>query len=201
MAKQPTSKERVTEAIDRRPVPVHIFRLGDEDIGRQAEAELGLIARRSGGDYLKAADAEELRRHINSALAVRATRPARLERTAAAGGTAEASDEPTSELVKSAVATIKSTVPVAEEPKLSKLQGSVSYYGLPAKKAKLILEGEASQIVLRTDNQGNFSVEDVEPGLYTLSTEAVVKNTFRYASRKLKVDASGGTKTLDLTLE
>jgi hypothetical protein len=201
MAKQPTSKDRVTEAIDRRPVPVYIFRLGDEDIGRQAEAELGLIARRSGGDYLKAADAEELRRHINSALAVRATRPARLERSTTAAATAQASDEATSELVKSAVATIKSSVPVAEEPKLSRLQGSVSYYGMPAKKAKLVLEGEASQIVLRTDNQGNFSVEDVEPGMYTLSTEAVVKNTFRYASRKLKIDGAGGTKTLDLTLE
>jgi hypothetical protein len=138
-------------------------------------------------------------------MAVRASRPARressAETTATTVATAQATDQTTAELVKSAVATIKSTVPVADEPKLSKLQGSVSYYGLPAKKAKLILEGEASQIVLRTDNQGNFSVEDVQPGTYTLTTEAIVKNTFRYASRKLKIDAAGGTKTIDLDLQ
>jgi endonuclease III len=143
------------------------------------------------------------------ALAVKASRPARRETTATTTAataasmiaTAQATDETTAELVKSAVATIKSTVPVPEEAKLSRLQGSVSYYGMPAKKAKLILEGEASQIVLRADNQGNFSVENVEPGIYTLSTEAVVKNTFRYASRKLKIDHSGGTKTIDLDLQ
>ena len=70
-----------------------------------------------------------------------------------------------------------------------------------AKRAKVVLEGEATQLVVRTDSQGNFSIEDVEPGVYTLSTEAIVKNTFRYASRKLKVDNSGRTKTIDLILE
>jgi len=213
MAKQPTTRDRVLEAIDRRPVPVHIFRIGDEELSRQSEAELGQIARRSGGDYLTLTSADELRAKIQQAMAVRASRPARRESTgttaatttatttATTVATAQASDETTAELVKSAVATIKSTVPVAEEPKLSKLQGSVSYYGLPAKKAKLILEGEASQIVLRTDNQGNFSVEDVQPGTYTLTTEAIVKNTFRNASRKLKIDGAGGTKTIDLDLQ
>jgi hypothetical protein len=209
MAKQPTSRDRVLEAIDRRPVPVHIFRIGDEELSRQSEAELGQIARRSGGDYVTLTSADELRAKIQSALAVKASRPARRETTATTTAatpastiaTAQATDETTAELVKSAVATIKSTVPVVDEPKLSRLQGSVSYYGMPAKKAKLILEGEASQIVLRTDNQGNFSVEDVEPGIYTLSTEAVVKNTFRYASRRLKVDGNGSTKTIDLDLQ
>ena len=99
------------------------------------------------------------------------------------------------------MATIKSSVPASEPPKLSRLQGSVTYYGLPAKRAKLVLEGEASQVILRTDAQGNFSVDDVEPGTYTLSTEAIVKNTFRYASRKLKIDNSGETKTSDLELQ
>jgi hypothetical protein len=217
MAKQPTSRDRVLEAIDRRPVPVHIFRIGDEELSRQSEAELGQIARRSGGDYVTLTSADELRAKIQSALAVKASRPARRETIATTTATtsatttaatrastiatAQATDETTAELVKSAVATIKSSVPVAEEPKLSRLQGNVSYYGMPAKKAKLVLEGEASQIVLRTDNQGNFSVEDVEPGIYTLSTEAVVKNTFRYASRRLKVDNSGGTKTIELVLQ
>jgi hypothetical protein len=201
MAKQPTSKDRVLEAIDRRPVPVYIFRVGDEQLGRQADAELGQIARRSGGDYVKIATEDELRRQISSALAVRATRPARAENTAKTVATAQATDETTAELVKSAVATIKSSVPVVEEPKLTRLQGSVSYYGLPAKRAKLVLEGEASQVVLRTDNQGNFSVEDVEPGVYTLSTEAIVKNTFRYAARRLKIDNAGGNKTVDLDLQ
>jgi hypothetical protein len=209
MAKQPTSRDRVLEAIDRRPVPVHIFRIGDEELSRQSEAELGQIARRSGGDYVTLTSADELRAKIQLALAVKASRPARRETTATTTAataasmiaTAQATDETTAELVKSAVATIKSTVPVPEEAKLSRLQGSVSYYGMPAKKAKLILEGEASQIVLRADNQGNFSVENVEPGIYTLSTEAVVKNTFRYASRKLKIDHSGGTKTIDLGLQ
>jgi hypothetical protein len=202
MAKQPTTKDRVLEAIDRRPVPVHIFRIGDEELSRQAEAELGQITRRSGGEYLKVTSGDELREKIQSALAVRASRTAaRTDSGTKTVATAQVTDETTAELVKSAVATIKSSVPAVEEPKLTKLQGSVSYYGLPAKRAKLVLEGEASQVMLRTDNQGNFSVEDVEPGIYTLSTEAVVKNTFRYASRRLKIDNSGGTKTLDLSLE
>jgi hypothetical protein len=114
---------------------------------------------------------------------------------------AQATDDTTAEMIKSAVATIKSTAPVVEEPKLTRLQGNVAYYGMPAKRAKLILAGEATQIVLKTDAQGNFSVEDVEPGVYTLSTEAIVKNTFRYASRQLKVDGIGGTKTIHLDLQ
>jgi hypothetical protein len=206
MAKHKTTREQVLESLDRRPVPVYIFRLGDDEIGRQEESELTQFARRSGGEYLKAADGAELRKHIESALAVRASRGRKPDPHAAATATATDGgatdpDATTNDLIKSAVATIKSSVPESEPSKLSKLQGSVSYYGLPAKRAKLVLEGEASQVVLRTDAQGNFSVEDVEPGVYTLSTEAIVKNTFRYASRKLKIDGSGATKTVDLDLQ
>ena len=201
MAKQKIAKEQVFESIDRRPVPVYIFRIGDDDIGRQAESEMGQIARRSGGDYLKAANAEELRKHLHMALAVHATRPAKLERTNQTQNTEHGGDETTAEMIKSAVATIKTSTPAPEEIKTARLQGSVSYYGIPAKRAKIILEGDANQVVARTDSQGNFSIEDVEPGTYTLSTEATVKNTFRYASRKLRVDNSGRAKTIDLILE
>ena len=91
--------------------------------------------------------------------------------------------------------------PSREELKPARLTGNVSYYGTPAKRAKIVLEGDATQVVVRTDSQGNYSIEDVEPGTYTLWTEATVKNTFRYATRKLKVDNSGRTKTLDMILE
>jgi hypothetical protein len=201
MAKQKTTKDQVFEAIDRKPVPVYIFRVGDEDIGRQTESELGQIARRSGGEYLKAADGAELRKHIQAALAIHATRPTSLGRTAQAGGAATATDATTAEMIKNAVSTIKSTSPEIDEPRLSRLQGSVSYYGVVAKRAKIVLEGEATQLTARTDSQGNFNIDDVEPGVYTLWTEATVKNTFRYASRKVKIDNSGRTKTLDLILQ
>jgi hypothetical protein len=210
MAKHKTTKEQVLEAIDRRPVPVYIFRLGDDEIGRQAESELVQIARRSGGDYQQVANMSELGKQIRSALAVSASRPDKpsstVAATATAHGTAVASDgsavaPDVSAEIANAIATLKSDAAPREEMKVSRLQGNVSYYGTPAKRAKIVLEGEATQVVVRTDSQGNFSIEDVEPGVYTLWTEATVKNTFRYATRKLKIDNSGRTKTLDLILE
>ncbi|MEX2138956.1 MAG: hypothetical protein WD894_06815 [Pirellulales bacterium] len=203
MAKHKSTKDQVLEAIDRRPVPIYIFRLGDDEMVRQAESELVQIARRSGGDYLKAADAAELGKQMRAALAVSASRPEKpagaVTATANATGAPVAADV-TAEIAN-AIATLKSDVTPREELKPARLQGNVSYYGTPAKRAKIVLEGEATQVVVRTDSQGNFSVEDVEPGVYTLWTEATVKNTFRYATRKLKVDNSGRTKTLDLILE
>ena len=203
MAKHKTSKDQVLEAIDRRPVPIYIFRLGDDDIGRQAESELVQIARRSGGDYVQVANVTELGKHIRSALSVSASRPtkpaAAVTTTPATTGTAVATDVGAE--IAAALATLKSDVPMQEDLKPVRLQGHVSYYGTPAKRAKIVLEGDATQVVVRTDSQGNYSIEDVEPGVYTLWTEATVKNTFRYATRKLKVDNSGRTKTLDLILE
>jgi hypothetical protein len=203
MARHKSTKEQVLEAIDRRPVPIYIFRLGDDEMARQAESELVQIARRSGGDYLKAADAAELSKHMRAALAVSASRPVKpsgaVTATANATGSPVAAD--VSAEIANAIATLKSDVTPREELQPARLQGNVSYYGTPAKRAKIVLEGEATQVVARTDSQGNFSIDDVEPGVYTLWTEATVKNTFRYATRKLKIDNSGRTKTLDLILE
>lgn len=210
MARHKSTKEQVLEAIDRRPVPIYIFRLGDDEVPRQAESELLQIARRSGGDYLKAADAAELSKHLRAALAVRASRPqqptsgmsttAVATETKAATATGATASDVTADIA-SALATLKRDAAPREELTPARLQGNVSYYGTPAKRAKIVLVGEATQLVVRTDSQGNFSIDDVEPGVYTLWTEATVKNTFRYASRKLKIDNSGRTKTLDLILE
>jgi hypothetical protein len=208
MSKHKATKEQVFEALDRKPVPLHIIRLRDDEVERQVDSELGQMARRSGGEYVQAATAAELREHIRGALAVRASRQPAEQRIAATEAVAHASDassETTAELIRNAVATIKSDagksdLPI-DEPRLCKLQGSVSYYGIPAKRAKIVLEGEASHVVLRTDAHGNFSIEDVEPGTYTLWTEAIVKNTFRNATRRLKIDNSGRTKTVDLDLQ
>jgi hypothetical protein len=180
---------------------VHIFRVGNDDLGRQAESDLIQIARRSGGEYLTTATAADLTAQIQSAMAVRASRKEQVARMATPAATTTTTT--TSDIAPSTVSSIATTVPnePKEELKLTKLQGSVSYYGIPAKRAKIVLEGESSQVVLRTDAQGNFSIDDVEPGMYTLWTEAIVKNTFRNAARKLKVDNTGRTKTIDLILD
>jgi hypothetical protein len=210
MAKHKATKEEVIESLDRRPVPVFIFRVGDDDIGRQAESELSQIARRSGGEYQTARDGDELAKHIRATLATHASRPEKTPAKATSASTTTSIDTGAmassgganvSAEIAEAIATLKGTATPKAEPKLARLQGAVSYYGVLAKRAKVVLEGEATQLVVRTDSQGNFSIEDVEPGVYTLSTEAIVKNTFRYASRKLKVDNSGRTKTIDLILE
>ena len=84
-----TTKAQVLEALERRPIAIHIIRMGDEELSRQAEAELRQIATQSKGSYQKAATGDEFAK----ALAAAFDEPAEAEPAAAPTTTAVSTGE------------------------------------------------------------------------------------------------------------
>ena len=68
----------------------------------------------------------------------------------------------------------------------SKLLGRVTYYGQPVRRADVTLEGIGTT---RSDREGNFVVNNVPPGKYTLKVQGIAKNRIRDSSQEITVAA------------
>jgi hypothetical protein len=162
-----TTKAQVLEAVDRRPVAVHIIRLGDEEISRQSEAELKQIATHSHGSYARALTANELTEKLAEALD-------------------EAADP--KETTPSPTSTVSTGAPEKPEaPKFQTVEGTVSLYKRTVRGAKVVLEADGDQRQTFTDGDGKYEFKSVPEGSYTLRCEATVKNIIRDRSQPIRV--------------
>lgn len=168
-----TGKAQVLEAIDRRPVAVHIVRLGDEDIGRQAEAELKQIASQSQGSYAHALTANELTEKL--AVAFDASSPRQ-------------ESAPTAGAASPGVAVSTGGAPAQPEPpKFQTVEGTVKLYKRTVRGAKVVLETDGDQRQTFTDANGRYEFKSVPVGSYMLRCEATVKNIIRDRSQAIRV--------------
>lgn len=167
IARHQTTKDDVLEAADRRPAPVHIVAFGSPVTG-QAQADFRQIAARTGGSFHQADTAAQLALRLEEAI-----------EGAASGGPSRPA---AGNLVK----------PVAAganlQPATSRtISGRVTFYGQPVRKARVMLEpGDLAAVT--TDARGRFTLENVTPGTYKITSEGVVKNVIRSHRRQLTID-------------
>jgi hypothetical protein len=160
-----TTKTQVLESLDRRPVKIFIIRVGNDEISRQAEAELKPIATQSEGSYAQAATADELVKQLGAAF----DEPIEPEEPA---------------VTTSEVSTGRREV---ELPKFQTIEGTVTLYKKPVRGAKIVISSAGDQRQVFTNGDGEFILKSVPAGEYTLKCEATVKNIIRDRSQPITV--------------
>lgn len=168
LSKFATNKAQVIEALERRPVTIHIIRLGEDEISRQSEAELRQIATQSKGSYKKATSSDEFAKVLAAAFEEAAV------------------TEPEATPMTTAVST-GGTPAQPAAPKFQNIEGTVKLYNRTVRGAKLILEAAGDQRQVFSDSDGNYLFKNVPAGDYNLRCVATVKNIIRDQTQPVRV--------------
>lgn len=197
-----TGKNNVLDAIQRRPVAVHVIAVGQKG-SLQSEAELRSITSTSGGLFTRAVTADALADVLDGVLSGRAQVEAQPKAVAQAG------DELAALQAAIGGGAMRSVMqdtgaPGAWAPEaLEKLtlKGQVTYYRRPVRKMRVFLEGSGLPAAI-TDADGQYEIDNVVPGSYTLKCEGVYKNIIREHQQAMTIDASTAEMLLvDVRLE
>ncbi|MEX2560753.1 MAG: hypothetical protein WD403_12605 [Pirellulales bacterium] len=182
-----TGKNNVLDAIERRPVAVHVIAVGQKS-SLQSEAELRSITSASGGLFTRAVTAGALADVLDGVLSGRAQGELQAQALTQAGDELAALQAGVGGGAMRSL--MRDAAPGASAPAALNeltLKGQVTYYRRPVRRMRVILEGSGLPAAI-TDADGQYEIDNVVPGSYTLKCEGVYKNIIREHQQAITID-------------